>query len=63
MINLVAGNNLLEFGYTGGDQGLGDEGWGVNNLNVSTVPLPPAALLLGTGLLALARKRRKNSAA
>jgi hypothetical protein len=65
MLDLVAGDNFLNFSYSGVDQGLNgeghqDEGWGVNNLNVSAVPLPPAALLLGTGFLALLRKRRKS---
>jgi hypothetical protein len=68
MVNLLAGNNTLTFGYipvgpnNNGGQSLGDEGWGVQNLNVSPVPVPPAAILLLTGLAgAAAMKRRKKS--
>jgi hypothetical protein len=66
LINLAAGNNTLTFRYDAlnighaGFQGTGDEAWGVNNLQVSTVPLPPAAIFMGTGLLALSRGRRKS---
>jgi hypothetical protein len=64
LINLAPGVNTLTFSYLAlasghaGFQGIGDEAWGINNLNVSSVPLPPAAILLGSGLLALSRKRR-----
>lgn len=67
LINLLAGDNVLTFGYASlatpnnaGFQGLGDEGWGINNLDVtaaavlpSAVPLPPAGFLLGAGLCGL----------
>lgn len=65
LLKLAPGNNIFTFSYSAlsaghaGFQGTGDEAWGVNNLNVSSVPLPPAAILLSTGLLALSRSRRK----
>jgi hypothetical protein len=66
-LNLTAGNNVLGFGYApvgpnnGGVQSIGDEGWSVENLDVSPVPVPPAAILLVTGLAgAAAMARRKK---
>jgi hypothetical protein len=60
IFNALVGVNTLSFGYSdNGFQGTGDEAWGVDNINVSAVPVPPAALLLGTGLIGLASLRRK----
>jgi hypothetical protein len=63
LIDLVAGDNVLTFGYASlatpknaGFQGLGDEGWGINNLDVTavtSVPLPTAGFLFGVGLCGL----------
>lgn len=78
LINLIAGDNVLNFSYlslatpnNAGFQGLGDEGWGVRNLDVTaaispaTVPIPPAGFLLGAGLCGLAslgsKKRNRKS--
>jgi hypothetical protein len=66
LIILASGNNTLTFDYLAlglghaGFQGTGDEAWGIKNLSVSSVPLPPSALFLGTGLLVLSRNRRKS---
>ena len=55
-VALVSGQNTLTFSYSSlndsnhaGFQGLGDEGWGIQNVNVSAVPEPStwAMLLLG----------------
>lgn len=72
MIDLADGLNEFTFGFTspgpnnGGSQGLGDEGWGVNNVNLEVAPVPvPAALPLlagaiaGLGALGLRRRRAR----
>jgi hypothetical protein len=67
VINLLQGPNTIGFQYSpvgpnnGGSQSLGDEGWGVRNLNVSPVPVPPALLLFATGLVGAAAMRRRNA--
>jgi hypothetical protein len=74
-INLIAGSNTLIFAYASptsgpggplaGPQGLGDEGWGINRVTVSSaVPEPTtwAMMLIGFAGLALATGRRKTVA-
>jgi len=64
---LSGGSNTLEFIYTSlsdghaGFQGLGDEGWGIQNVNVSAVPEPSTWAMMifgfaGVGLMAYRRK-------
>jgi hypothetical protein len=66
LITLLAGNNTIGFRYVpvginnGAGQSLADEGWAVNNLNVSAIPVPPAAVLLLTGLAGAAAMRRRR---
>ena len=62
-LTLVAGNNTLTFTYAGAAQGLGDEGWGLQNVvvNGNAVPEPAewAMLIAGFGLVgAIARRQR-----
>jgi hypothetical protein len=68
---LNIGLNILTFSYASlgaghaGFQGLGDEGWGVEQVSVSATPLPAALPLFATGLgaLGLLGWRRKRKAA
>ena len=64
-VTFAAGNHVLTFDYAGADQGLGDEGWGLNNITVegvSAVPEPEtyAMLLAGLGMIGFMARRRKN---
>lgn len=72
LINLAAGSNEFAFSFTspgpanGGGQDKGDESWGVNNVDVSPVPLPAAMPLLagaiaGLGALGLRRRKAKEA--
>lgn len=61
-----AGNHTLTFDYSGGFQGLGDEGWGLNFVTVEGVPAVPepetyAMLLVGLGMLGFMARRNKKS--
>lgn len=70
-VSLAAGSNSLVISYESpttfegigrnGFQGLGDEGWGLNSVLVSSVPEPATALLMlaGAGLVAGAVARRR----
>lgn len=55
--NSPTGGNLLLVGYEGID---GDSRYGIGVFSV--VPVPPAAILLGSGLLALGAARRRRAA-
>jgi hypothetical protein len=66
-LDLLAGANTLTFSFTspgplnGGNQGVGDESWAINNLDVSPVPVPAGLPLLAGGLGLLAFLRRKTA--
>jgi hypothetical protein len=66
LVTLLAGSNTLRVTFSSpgpnnnGDQGLGDESWALNDLQVAAIPLPATLSLLALGLggLALAGRRR-----
>ena len=70
-LNLNPGVNTLTFSYTSledghaGFQGLGDERWGVENVNVGGVPEPAtwAMMLMGFGGLGAAMRSHRKTAA
>ncbi len=61
-VALLAGSNTLDFSYTGANQGLGDEGWGLGRVTVTAVPEPEtyALMLAGIGALGLVARRRRS---
>ena len=64
---LLSGNNSYLFNY-GSMQGLGDEGWGLENIMITadvagsggTIPEPSVLALLGIGLAGLSIVRKKK---
>lgn len=68
VMDLLAGANTLTFSFTspgpsngGGNQGVKDESWAINSLDVSPVPVPAGLPLLAGGLGLLAFLRRKTA--
>jgi hypothetical protein len=66
-VELLAGANSLSFAYTGGAQGLGDEGWGVNSASITAAAVPEpetyALMLAGLGAVGVVARRRKANSA
>lgn len=70
-LTLAAGSNTLRFDYTGGAQGLGDEGWGLHTAVVTgsaltaVVPEPASWAMMLTGFagLGVVLRRRRGLAA
>ena len=67
-LTFVAGSNTLTFTYAGAAQGLGDEGWGLQNVIVDgmagAIPEPGewAMLIAGFGLVGAMQRRRRGAA-
>ncbi|MBX3485685.1 PEPxxWA-CTERM sorting domain-containing protein [Phenylobacterium sp.] len=67
-LTFVNGSNTLRFAYSGGSQGLGDEGWGLNSVVVTgsavqaSVPEPAtwAMMLIGFGALGVSARRMRR---
>jgi hypothetical protein len=61
---LQAGVNTFRFSYSGADQGLADEGWGVSQLEAVTAPVPEpqtyALLLAGLGVGGFVMRTRRR---
>ncbi|WP_300759953.1 FxDxF family PEP-CTERM protein [Janthinobacterium sp.] len=57
---LVTGLNTLTFSYSGQAEGLGNEGWGINQVYVASIPEPEtyAMLLAGLGLVSFMTRRK-----
>lgn len=66
-VDLIVGQNQLTFSFTspgpanGGGQSIDDESWGVNNVEVSAVPVPASLPLLGAALCGLGMMVRRRA--
>jgi len=50
----------LNFSGGPGLTSVGDESWGLDNVTVGAVPEPATSLLVGVGLVALARSKKRG---